>query len=77
MKLFTRKDEYSVDLSWYEEDLNKIWAYINKKGTPHFKKDFLSYLWREYSDEVWAAGFIDVNQDTLEGFINWLEYYSI
>ena len=77
MKLYTKNDEYSFKEEWYEEELEKIWVYINRKGTPHFKKDFLAYLWREYSDECWCAGFISVDEDRLKEFVDWLAKYEI
>lgn len=65
MSLFIREEHTS--------DIDKIWNYITSKGTALFRYGSTEKLWRLYSDECWAAGFIDINEETLESFIDWLE----
>ena len=65
MSLFIREEHTS--------DIDKIWNYITSKGTALFSYGSTEKLWRLYSEGCWNAGFIDINEETLESFINWLE----
>ena len=70
MKLF----EFDEDLTLARpKELAAIKEYLNRFGTLNVKSDAaLEKLYREYCDEAWAARWMTLNADILNGFAYWL-----
>ena len=68
MKAYTLK-EYEFD---YPDDMEKILDYLHSHGELHISPKEVERAYREYSDDVWCAGWISVNDNTLWEFANWL-----
>lgn len=56
----------------YPEDCQFIWDTLNSLGTVYFQRSQLERLWRGFSDEVYCAGFMIPNRETVEKFGEWL-----
>jgi len=70
MSLFIRKETLKET---YPKELDFIWEKICDIGTPLFYRKDLEEYWRDFSDEVYAAGFMNPDLNNIEEFINWLE----
>ena len=68
MSLFIQ-NEYNLS---YEDSMDKLWHYINKRGTPLFHRYQLNDLWAKFSDEVDESIYFNVSEYNIERFIVWL-----
>ena len=68
MKAYTLK-EYEFD---YPDDMEKILNYLHSHGELHISPKEVERAYREYSDDVWCAGWMNLDGYTLNEFANWL-----
>ena len=73
MKVYKRNYEYNYD---YPEDMKKILDYLNDHGKILVSGRCIEMLYREFSDEHYCAGWMIVDERTLEEFEDWLERYD-
>ena len=73
MKVYRRKPEFDFD---YPEDMKLILDYLNEHGEILVGELDIENLYREFSSEEYEAGWISVDEQVLEKFENWLEYYD-
>lgn len=73
MKVYERKIEFDFD---YPEDMESILDYLRKHGEILVGELTIERLYREFSDEKYCAGWMSVNNQILEEFEEWLEYYD-
>ena len=73
MKAYIKnKSEYD-----YPEEMEKILDYLNKWGNLQISGKEVERLYREYSEEVWSAGWIEVHDHILPDFAEWLSEVEI
>ena len=68
MKAYTLK-EYEFD---YPDDMEKILNYLHSHGELHISPKEVERAYREYSDDVWCAWWMNLDSYTLNEFANWL-----
>lgn len=56
----------------YPDQLAKLRAAIGHTD-PYLSDEDLEELYRDYSDREWCAGWIGLGDETLAGFIEWLQ----
>lgn len=61
-------------ISNYLTDLKTIRRGVCVYGCLLCTNSELANLWRNYSDDRWAANWIDVTPDTVSEFVSWLKY---
>ena len=49
-----------------------IRGHCSSYGTLNCNNETLETLWREYSNECWAAGFMIPNEQLVQSFTDWL-----
>lgn len=74
MKVYTKHDECTFD---YPEEMDQILKYLEAHGTLLVSARAVQSLYRDYSCERWAAGWIGVNEERLEEFADWLAEIEI
>ena len=75
MKVFVFNEEYS-DFR-YPEDVKRIMGYLNERGTVNVSIHQIESLYRDYCDEVWAAGWMELDDNILFSFAEWLSDHEI
>ena len=73
MKAYTPHSECSFD---YPDDMAKIMAYLTEHGQVNVHPKTIERLYRNFSD-TYAAGWMDVDDDRLEEFANWLSEVEV
>ena len=68
MKLYSRYKNFGM----HENHCKEIWKYVNDNGVPNFTYNDVCDLWIEFS-QLWAAGFLIPDHETLSQFLDWLE----
>lgn len=66
------KSEYD-----YPEEMEKILDYLNKWGNLNISAKEVEGLYREYSEEVWCEGWIEVHDHILPDFAEWLSEVEV
>lgn len=61
----------------YPEEMEKILDYLNKWGNLNISAKEVEELYREYSEEVWCAGWIEVHDHILPSFADWLSEVEV
>jgi len=61
----------------YPEDCQLIWNYLEDTGKINFSKKEVAKYYRIYSDEVWSAGWLSIDDNILYGFAEWLSEQDI
>lgn len=57
----------------YPEDVKHIRVEIESKyGTLDCSNKKLGELWRDFSDDIYFAGFVNPSDDTIKEFTDWL-----
>ena len=74
MKVYKKFQEYNFT---HPEDMNLILDYLNKHGEILIENSSIESLYYDFSDERYSAGWIGVNDDTLEEFAEWLDKYEL
>lgn len=69
-KVFTRNKEYHFQ---YPEDMKVIMDYLNSIGEVHVDPDVIEDLYGDFSDQKYAAGWMQIDNTLLEEFADWLE----
>ena len=57
----------------YPEDMQKILNYLNENGTVYVSGEAIEKLYRQFSDDMYCAGWMGVSEERIEEFANWLE----
>ena len=72
MKIYTKKP--AIDCSGYDhpDEMAKILGHLNLGGTLRASGYTVERLYREFSDEKYAAGWMTVSPEILEEFADWL-----
>ena len=70
MKVYVKNAAPGYD---YPEEMEKILEYLNAHGELRVSGKTVERLYREFSDEIYCAGWICVNAYRLEEFADWLE----
>lgn len=65
-----QKEDYCIQ---YPEDVKKIREYLEKIGELEATDAEIDNYWSLYSEERFCAGWMDVNEDLLDMFADWLE----
>lgn len=71
MKIFTLNSREYDDFE-YPEDMKQILSYLNKVGEIHVSNKTIEKLYRDYSDDIWCAGWMEIDSNILFEFANWL-----
>ena len=61
----------------YWDEMEKILTYLNDNGNLNITPKKVEELYEEYSEDVWCAGWICVNDERLESFANWLSEIEV
>lgn len=61
----------------YPDDMKRIFDYLNEHGTLLVKPLTIEKLYYEFSDDRYDASWMDVNDDLLEEFADWLDGLDI
>ena len=54
------------------DEMEKILNYLNSNGRLTISNREVESYYEWYSDDVWCAGWMSVNDEILESFANWL-----
>lgn len=74
MSIYLKRYEDNSTLT-YPEDIFFIRKVIEEKyGTLTCSNHKLEELWRDFSEEEYAAGFLSPNENFIEEFVYWLEW---
>lgn len=73
MRVYNRKPKFDYE---YPEDMKLILDYLNEHGEILTGELVIEDLYREFSDEVYCAGWMEVDERRLEEFEDWLERYD-
>lgn len=73
MKVYIRNEERQYE---YPEDMDKILTYLNNHGRVLVRGSTIESLYRDFSDDVYCAGWMGVNEQMLEEFEDWLADYD-
>lgn len=73
MKVYERKIKFDYD---YPEEMKLILDYLNEHGEILVSGLAIEGLYRNFSSEKYAAGWISVDEQMLEEFEDWLEHYD-
>ena len=57
----------------YPEEMAKILNHLNANGKLLVSAKTVENLYRDFSDELYCAGWMGINQKLLEEFADWLE----
>lgn len=74
MKAYIRNIEYPYE---YPEDMKLILDYLNAHGKILVTNRIIEILYREFSYDMYCAGWMSVDEDILEEFAEWLEDYEV
>jgi hypothetical protein len=66
------KEEYI-----YPDQMEKILSYLNANGKILISGHMVESLYEDYSDEVWCAQWMSVNDEILEDFAEWLSKVEV
>lgn len=69
MRVYFRNTEECYD---YPCQMEKILGYLSKHGTLIVPGTVVEKLYRDFSDECFAAGWMDITEEILESFADWL-----
>ena len=69
--------EFNDDIFDFWDDLEKILKYLNNNGKLNITPKRVEELYYAYSDEVWCAGWISVNDERLASFAKWLSEIEV
>ena len=61
----------------YPDDMKRIFDYLNEHGTLLVKPLTIEKLYYEFSYDIYDASWMDVNDDLLEEFADWLDGLDI
>lgn len=61
----------------YPEDMRKILAYLNEHGILQIQPNTVEELYGDFSESVYCAGWMGVDDRMLEAFADWLSEYEI
>ena len=61
----------------YPEDMRKILAYLNEHGILQIQPNTVEELYGDFSESVYCAGWMGVDDRMLEEFADWLSEYEI
>ncbi len=65
----------TIYYSEFGSDIRKITDYLNEHGYYPDSAHTVSILWERFSDELYFAGWIRVEEYTLQSFIDYVEKY--
>ena len=68
--------EYGYDFD-YPDDMEVIMGYLATHGMLNADAKEVEKLYREYSEDSWCAGWMNVDENILENFADWLEEKNI
>jgi len=66
---YSNRNDFVPD---YPEDFEKIVKYLQSQGKIKCSARRLQSLYRDYCDETASAGWLDVDEDVLARFAEWL-----
>lgn len=58
-------------------DMEMILSYLNANGKLNITPKRVEELYEGYSEDVWCASWMGVNEDILEDFANWLSEIEV
>ena len=56
----------------FAEDIKELREYLNENGVQLSDK-LIDKLYRQYSEEYWAAGWMNIHVAGMNNFLNWLK----
>lgn len=74
MRLYVKRIEYPYD---YPDEMAQILAYLNENGSLVISGPMVEQMYRDFSEERYAAGWMSVTSETLEEFADWLAEIEI
>lgn len=74
MKVYTPNKDYTFH---YPDEMDKILAYLKMHGEMHVKPDTIEELYEDFSNEVYCAGWMSIDDERLEEFADWLSRVDI
>lgn len=74
MRIYRRKPEFDYE---FPEDMKLILDYLNKHGEVCISNSGIEKLYSKFSEEVYWAGWMKVNERILKEFENWLVNYDL
>lgn len=69
MKVYERNEDNNFT---YPDEMKRILDYLNQHGKILVKPSTIESLYYDFSDEVYCASWMCVNDDLLEEFEEWL-----
>ena len=81
MKLYDKRnnqetcvfESYKIDMRYEIEDIPVIVDYLEKHGRVYAKDTTIAMFYRMFSNSVYDAGWMAVDEDTLIRFSDWLD----
>lgn len=61
----------------YPEDVNKICDYLNQNGKVNITSAAIARFYSDFSDELYAASWMEISDQILEEFANYLSEQDI
>ena len=67
-----RAFEFNYGDCEFPEDMTKIMLYLEEHGRVNVSVEHVEKFYRQYSDEVWCAGWMNADEHTVQSFAHWL-----
>ena len=74
MRVYEKHSSQDFD---YPDEMKRILDYLNIHGTVLVKPLTIEKLYYEFSEDIYCASWMCINDDLLEEFSNWLDEYDI
>ena len=65
-----------IHYSEYGNDIRIITDYLNEQGFYPDNAEVVNYLWKTFSDDLYFAGWIKVDEHTLREFVEYLQQFK-
>lgn len=70
---FLPEDEKSINEVSWPEDVKQIQYYLYKNVNEYATPGYIEQKYRQYCENVHAAGWLDPDEDLLSCFVSWLQ----
>ena len=72
MRVYKRTQKWEAHYT-YPDDMHWIMEYLTMNGELRVNGYTIEALYRDFSEEKYSAGWMDVNENTLDEFADWLD----